>query len=644
MFFYEVLVASPRYHKSAPLTYSSDSSLPIGAIVVAPLQKQKVLAVVVSGVDKPSFVAKPIEKILGPSLPTVSLDLLQWLAGYYPAPFGATVSLFLPQFLLKAPARKAPDAKKIIKPKPLPELTQDQKSALSKIKRSKNTTFLLHGDTATGKTRVYIELAREVLKNSRSVLVLTPEIGLSPQIAAEFEKSFPSSVMIMHSSLTDKERLANWERLARSKLPVVVVGARSALFAPFANLGLVIVDETHEPAYKQEQAPYYHALRTASKLAELHKALLIMGSATPSVVDYFIASSKGIPIIRMQQPAAGKVSLGAPVFVSLRDKNLFSRHPYLSDNLLGSLESTLERGEQALVFLNRRGTARLVICEDCGWQALCPKCDLPLTYHGDNHKMICHTCGYNEPAINACPVCGSTNIIFRSIGTKSVAESLQKLFPKAKVQRFDTDSKKAERLESHYENVHSGKVDILVGTQLLAKGLDLPKLSLVGVVLADTSLYLPDYTSDERTYQLLTQVTGRIARGHRVGQAIIQTYNPGSQAIMSAAGKDWDKFYQKELEERQKFGFPPFVHLLKIKLARKSPEAAELAALKVKEHISTLGLAVQVIGPSPAFHEKSKGMYSWQLVIKSKNRAHLLKIIENLPAGWSYNIDPVNLL
>jgi primosomal protein N' (replication factor Y) len=426
---------------------------------------------------------------------------------------------------------------------------------------------------------------------------------------------------------------------------LIVIGPRSALFTPLSNVGLVVLDEAHDVAYKQEQAPHYLASRVAATLARLHGAKLVLGTATPLITDYFTFSSKQLPILRMQSLAAATDDheLRA-IVVNLRDTNLFTRSRWLSDPLLQMIETNLSKHEQSLIFLNRRGTARLVLCQQCGWQALCPRCDLPLTYHGDTHSLRCHTCGHREVTPAACPVCKATDIVFRSIGTKSLFDELSRLFPKARLQRFDSDNKKSERLEAHYTAVRDGEVDILVGTQLLTKGLDLPKLSLVGIVLADSGLYFPDYTAEERTYQMLSQVMGRVGRGHRAGTVIIQTYHPESPTIQTALDKDFTSFYDTQLKERELYGFPPFYHVLKVSCTRASRKSAEQASGKVAELLRQAVSHLEVIGPTPAFSEKANGKYTWQLIVKAKGRHQLLEAIKHIPANCSYDIDPLHLL
>jgi len=647
MFFYKVLVSSQRYHGNEPLTYSSEDALNRGQLVVVPLQRQTVVGLVSDKTTKPAFKTKPIVSWLEYCLPITSLQLLTWLGEYYPAPIGAITNLFIPTNITLVPRKES----KVSVSAPveiinLPSLTDEQKRTLLSIDGfPKDQSILLHGDTGTGKTRIYLELASRQLARGSSVLVLTPEIGLTPQLVGSFQRAFNELVVVIHSGLSPGERKKAWLSILEAKQPLVVIGPRSALFSPISKLGLIVVDEMHESAYKQEQAPYYQSLRVAAKLASLHKAQLIMGSATPNVTDYYIAKARGVPILRMKELAVSTSHAKSSVrVISAQNKDHFSRNPYLSNELIESLETTLNHGAQSLIFLNRRGTARLVACQICGWQSRCPNCDLALTYHGDSHSMRCHTCGYKAKAIVHCPICSSTEILYKSIGTKSIVETLEHLFPKARIQRFDTDNKKAERFEQHYDQVMSGKIDILVGTQLITKGLDLPKLAFVGVVTADTNLTFPDYTAEERTYQLLTQIIGRIGRGHIAGQAIIQTHNPESYVIQTAISRDWDTFYADQLHERQKFLFPPFCYLLKLSCTRKTIASCMKSAQALLSNLQQLGLPLRIIGPTPSFYEKSAKGYTWQLVVKAKNRQHLVHIAHFLPAGWSYDLDPTNLL
>lgn len=712
MYYYQVWVRSNRYHSNEPLTYSYDKKLSIGAIVEVEMQRQTVLAVVSGVTTKPRFKTKDIVEALDiPPLPAQLLKLAAWLQVYYPAPLGIVAQQLIPAKLstkrIKDGAWLSFDKPKLDK---LPPLTDEQSVALAAM--NKRDTYVLHGVTGSGKTRLYIELAAKALEQSKSAIVLTPEISLTTQLANNFEVVFGKRVIVLHSQQTPAERERAWLACLRATEPMIVIGPRSALFCPIQNLGLIILDEAHESAYKQEQAPQYQTGRVASYLAGLTRSTLVLGSATPAIADYYLAQQKKKPIINLTQLATarhfersgsgaeesvkskgrslhsgrddmrngqdgtgngrgdkgngrGDVGNGLgyrgnakgdhgsaqdnkfKVEVTLVDKkehSLFSRSQTFSQPLLKAIEVALSKGEQTLLYLNRRGTARLVMCENCGWQASCPHCDLPLTYHGDHHQLRCHSCSYHTQPPSSCPVCKHPTVMFKTAGTKAVVDEVERLFPRAKIARFDTDNTKAERFELHYDDIRAGRVDILVGTQLLAKGIDLPKLSTLGIILADTSLYLPDFSAQERTFQLVSQVLGRVGRGHVAGHAVIQTYHPDHPALTAAILGDYHAFYEPELASRQKFLFPPFCYLLKISIRRASLKTAEATAKKIKYDIQRQGHHVRIEGPAPSFYERFQNKYQWQLVVKAAERSELLKIIDKLPANCSYDIDPMDLL
>jgi len=643
MEYYEVWVRSYRYRNDGALTYSSDKPLAIGTLVTVPLQHTPVPAVVIAKVRRPNFACKPISIVHDlPPLPARNIKLIEWLQAYYPSPLGPLLQLFLPGALPKtAPESSATSLPEIAD---LP-LTSEQAAAVEAI-NDQPGTFVLHGRTGSGKTRVYAALASQAIQHGKSVIILCPEISLTPQLARSMQTMVSAPIVTIHSKMTIKQRSEAWVQTLQAMEPQVIIGPRSALFMPLKEIGLIVIDESHEPAYKQEQQPYYYTPRVAAQLAHLHHATLVLGSATPSVSEYFLAEQKHRPILELPNLAIGSAIPVTKIIVDLKDRDVFSASPHLSDPLIAAITSTLARQEQTMLYLNRRGTARLALCRSCGWQASCPHCDLPLAYHSDTHQLLCHTCGYHTASPSFCPVCQNTDIIFKSAGTKAIFEEVQRLFPEARIMRFDTDNKKSERLEQHYDTIHRGDVDILVGTQLLAKGLDLPKLTTLGIVLADSSLAIPDFTAQERTYQLIQQVMGRIGRGHSTtAQAIVQTYNPDNQTLQSALSGDWGSFYETEIAERRAFMFPPFCHLLKLSCRRASSVSAQKAAEALRSELLRSYTHLEVDGPTPAFHEKSAGKYEWQLVLKSKQRSVLLTVVKNLPkSGWNYDIDPLNLL
>lgn len=638
MNYYEVWVRSNRYHGNNGLTYSSTKKIIPGQLVKVPLRNEQVGGVVISQTAKPLMQTKPIESVLKLApLPIQSIELMRWLHHFYPAPIGIVVQQFIPQALKEYQEVISPVSTP--RSEHLPKMTNEQLDAYRQI--GAPDTYLIHGRTGSGKTRLYIELAKDSVLAGRSVIMLTPEISLTSQLELSFRQVFGDGVILLHSTLTPKQRTERWASLLMSKKPMIVIGPRSAIFSPLGNIGLIIIDEEHEPAYKQEQSPYYLTSRVAAKLRELHNAQLILGSATPLVTDYHAAEKLGKPILRLKSIAQKNAQVMHTQIVDAKDRSLFERSSYFSKPLVSAIDDALTKGYQTLLYLNRRGTARVIICENCDWQARCPRCDLPLTYHGDNHSLRCHVCGYSSGAPVSCPKCSNPSVRYLSIGTKAVVEEAIKLFPNARIKRFDADNLKADRIEQNLESIKAGDTDIIVGTQMLAKGLDLPKLSVVGVLMADTSLQMPDYTSNERTYQLIQQVVGRVGRGHVPGTAIIQSYQPDNKTIIDALDDNWVDFYKREEEERKQFIFPPFAHLLKLTVQRASPKVAEQAAEKLA---SSLDKDLIIEGPAPAFHEKQGGKYRWQLVIKSKQRSQLIKLVLNLPSGWTYDLDPMDLM
>jgi primosomal protein N' (replication factor Y) len=644
MYYYEVWVRTPRYRGKTALTYSHTTKLVPGSIVAVPLQREMVTGVIVKqATARPMVTIKSIATIYDlPPLPRSLLAVAAWVLTYYRSAVGAIAQTIIPPAIPIKPLEPTtpPDVQP---PRQLPVLNAEQAAATKAM--SGASSYLLHGRTGSGKTRIYQEVAKAQTASGHSVLVLSPEIGLTSQLVASFESLGIAPVINLHSGMTGRQRFIAWRTILEATQPLIVVGARSALFSPLKNIGLIVVDEFHEMAYKQEQEPRYHAVRVAAVLAREHQSILIYGSATPQVVDYRLAEETQTPIIPLTTVAVSHNVVTKTIVVDLKNRSNFTQSSLLSNALIQAIEQSLQRSEQSLLYLNRRGTARVSLCPNCGWQAVCPHCDLPMTYHGDSHLLRCHSCNTTQLTPSSCPVCKHTEILFRGAGTKAVVEETQRLFPKARIIRFDSDNKAAETLEAQYEPVKRGDADILVGTQTLAKGLDLPLLSTLGVITAETSLQLPDFTANERTFQLLSQVLGRVGRGHRQATAVIQSYSPDSPLLQAAISNDWDGFYSRELEERRLFSFPPFYQLLVVRCRRASAASAERTCNKVVTQLNSLGLEIDIEGPAPALHERSAAGYTWQIIVKARKRAELLKIVDALPSTvTSYDLDPVNLL
>jgi primosomal protein N' (replication factor Y) len=528
------------------------------------------------------------------------------------------------------------------------QLTPEQNIALNEITKSilsKNTRipFLLQGVTGSGKTEIYIRAAQEVIRRGRQAIILVPEIALTPQTVRRFLDRFPGQVGLIHSKLSEGERYDTWRR-ARSGDLKVIIGARSALFAPLPNIGLIVADECHDPSYHQSEPPFYHAVSTAQTYTRLCGAVCVLGSATPTVIQRYQADTKQIQRLDLPKRIFEK---GLPFvhIVDMRDELKAGHRGIFSRLLLNKLESTLTRGEQAILFLNRRGTATYVFCRDCGHVLRCPNCDSPLIFHTDDReRLLCHTCGYERNKPKTCPSCKSKHIREYGLGSEKVEAEVNALFPKAKTLRWDWDTTRKkdahEMILTHFGN---HKADVLIGTQMLAKGLDLPLVTLVGIVLADVGLHLPDPFAGERVFQVLTQVAGRAGRSERGGKVVLQTFDPDNQVIRSASKHDVNGFYEYELEQRKRLGYPPFTRLVRLEYRSTDQASVENEVKRVAQKLSTISRqSTDVIGPVPSFFAKVGGYYRWQIILRGANPQELLREIKL--DGWRVEVDPVSLL
>jgi primosomal protein N' (replication factor Y) len=644
-----------RYYLIAPttvvranepaFTYASETPLAIGTLVRVSVGKKILNGVVVRGVPtKPTFKTKSIESVLVDSpLPEALVQLAFWLSEYYGTHMAVVLQTILPAGLHKTRRESKKDANHPKRMRTNFVLNSEQQAALQSINSAQSGTLLLHGVTGSGKTQVYIEAVKHQAAQGRSAIILVPEIALTPQLVAEFANHF-ANLIVTHSGMTEAQRHQAWLAALQSQEPTVVIGPRSALFLPLQNLGIIVVDEAHEPSYKQEQAPRYSALRAATMLAKYHnKARVVLGTATPAVTDYYVAKNTQNPILRIATPAVQTAPVEAEV-VDLKKKELFRRHRFFSDTLLARIDESLNNGHQVLLFHNRRGTAPTTICEHCGWLAECPTCFLPLTLHADSHILRCHVCNYQMPVPPSCPQCHEPTILFKGIGTKLIETEITKLFPKARIARFDADTHQSEAVHNRYQELYDGNIDILIGTQMLAKGLDLPKLRTVGVVQADSGLILPDYQSEERVFQLLYQVMGRVGRSKLPGNVVIQTFQPDHPIVKAAVARDYQAFYEAEIKKRNIGHFPPFRFLLKLSCSYKTEAGAVNASLKMARELRAKYPYLEVLGPTPAFYERMGGNYRWQLVVKSTKRSELAAIATAIPAGWAADLDPTSLL
>ncbi len=475
--------------------------------------------------------------------------------------------------------------------------------------------FLLFGVTGSGKTEVYLRAASEALKQGRQVLYLVPEIALAAQAIGQLRERFGQSVALLHSDLSPTERLQNWMAI-RSGEASVVLGARSAVFAPLDNVGLIVVDEEHEASYKQESSPRYHAKSAALFLGKLHRCPVVLGSATPSIESFYEAENDQLTLLSLPERAAS-ARLPAVYIDDLTEGFRVGRPSILSADLHDRLERTLARGEQAILFLNRRAYAPFVICRDCGHQMTCPHCTVSLSFHRRDARLRCHHCGYQARPPDACPACGGSRLNPFGVGTEKVEENVAQLFPDARVARLDRDvARRKGALEETLAAFRSREIDMLVGTQIVAKGLDFPNVTLVGVIAADISLNLPDFRASERTFQLLSQVAGRAGRGAAPGEVVVQTFNPRHVAVLTSQTHDFPKFYEALREERRQAGYPPFRRLVNIVLSGENRKAVLDAGDEVQSRLGAGRGDSEVLGPVDCAMERLQGRWRRHLLVK----------------------------
>lgn len=511
-------------------------------------------------------------------------------------------------------------------------LNEEQRAAVQSVwqdyEQGIYQTYLLHGVTGSGKTEVYMELISRVIGQGRQAIVLIPEIALTYQTVMRFYNRFGDRVSIMNSRLSAGERFDQFERAKKGEIDVMI-GPRSALFTPFSNLGLIIIDEEHEAAYKSEQVPRYHARETAIQRAKMAQASVVLGSATPSIESYYKARNGEYLLLRLQKRVQQK-PLAECYTVDLREELKEGNRSILSRKLQELMEERLEKKQQTMLFINRRGLAGFVSCRACGHVIKCPHCDVSLSQHTGG-RMVCHYCGYEEPEPKVCPSCGSKYISGFKAGTQKIEEIVKKRFPKARTLRMDTDT---TRNKDSYEEILSAfanqEADILVGTQMIVKGHDFPNVTLVGVLAADMSLYRNDFHGAERTFQLLTQAAGRAGRGKETGEVVIQTYTPEHYSIQAAAKQEYELFYQQEILCRELMNYPPVWNLLLILVTSKTEEEGEAAAQRLKEQTDRISREAVVIGPASPSVGKVNDIYKRVLYIKAKSYEHLVEIKDRL--------------
>ncbi|MFN8523161.1 MAG: primosomal protein N' [Chloroflexota bacterium] len=662
-------------------TYRVPDDMPIrpGDIVLVPLATRVLPGVVLEVLGRaPEFETRAVEDRLAEDsfIGPLQLTLARWISAHYRAPLFDCLSLFLPpgfsQRLTRAAktgnwrapvlaATEGPPSRPDIVPGP--PLTVAQQSALRHVigamDAQHHQAFLLHGVTGSGKTHVYLEAIARAVQLGRQSVILVSEIAQIPQLRARVEARFPGRVAVIHGELGTAERKIAWERI-RQRTADVILGARSALFAPVRRPGLVILDEEHDTAYKQMAAPRYHAREVALWWGQLAKAPVVLGSATPDVESMYRCERKRYTLLRLPSSYRPATAIGAnprapdtpdrsAEIVDMRAELRAGNTSIFSRDLAAALQRTLAAGEQAILLLNRRGAATIVSCRDCGYVSSCRRCEIPLGYHREGERLVCHRCNRHEPLPVRCPGCAGTRIRYLGLGTQRVESEVQRLLPTARVIRWDRDTTRERGThEEAWRRFSSGEADVLVGTQMIAKGLDVPRVTLVGVVLADVGAFLPDFRAGERAFQLITQVVGRAGRGDLRGQAIIQTYAPEHYAIRAAAAGDYEDLYRREMRFRRANGYPPVTRLVRLVYAASDAARCQRSATRLRkalqDEISRQGIAdISIVGPAPCFIQRLRGRDRWQILLLGGDFARILDRVK-IPPGWTIDVDPVDTL
>jgi primosomal protein N' (replication factor Y) (superfamily II helicase) len=654
---YGEILFQQKVGQADTLTYEIPNEAKIGQAVKVKIRGKEKSGIIWAISDKkPSF--KTLMAKINEPTPLLSenqIEIVNWMSKYYFAPLFKVLKLFIPKRNLerKEVRSKAKDLDQIIRSKEL-NLTDEQQKGVETILKSKKNNFLIHGVTGSGKTEVYSRIAKESIKKNKQVLFLVPEISLTTQMINYFEQSTGITATVINSKLSEGERYRAWESIWKDEAKLVI-GSRSAIFAPFQSLDLIIVDEEHEHSYKQDNSPRYTTHKVAEKIQQLSKnTKIVLGSATPSVETAELLKDSTIKL----QNRIGNKALPDIEIVDLREEFQKGNYSIFSDRLREELIKTLESKQQAILFLNRRGSASSMVCRDCGFKVECDSCELPMTYHAktlQNPSLICHHCGKITPPPAKCPNCKGINIKFLGIGTQRIESEVIKEFPNARTLRADKDTTSTKTgFHDIYKAFKNHEADILIGTQMIAKGLHLPKVNLVGVVLSDIGLNIPDFRTAERNFQLMTQVSGRAGRGKEPGKVIIQTYSPDNTSLLHTKSNNYAEFFNFERTQRKLLSYPPFGKLTKIVVEETSLQKCKDRANQMERNLWKIAREQNFtddleINIYPAYIARLRGKYRFIILIKSKSEKEIIhKVLEKLEKedimdpGIKIDIDPVS--
>lgn len=650
-----------------PLTYHVPASLVskirVGIRCIVPVgEKRRHQAFIIGVVRKPKFKTKSIIAIPD-AIPIFSPKILKFtkeLSRYYYSPWIKFLRAAVPPALgkkgLKVDTLESKKTKFSYNP-PSYSLNDKQKHAISQIvtsiKADRHKIFLIHGITGSGKTEIYLESIFASVKQGKGAIFLVPEISLTPQMIRSFKERFGERLALYHSGLTSRQRREEWLKIKRGEADIVL-GVRSAIFAPVENLGVIVVDESHETTYKQEENLRYSAIQAAFIRGKLQKCPVILGSATPTIETYYQAEKGKYSFIQLTSRVDNRY-LPEVIVVDMNKERLEGNKNIISRRLRDAIKKTVGQGEQVILFLNRRGFSSVVMCRICGYIPKCKNCHLSLIYHSSINMLMCHHCGYKQDIPPICPRCRKSYLKPLGMGTQKVEKEIKKISPDFVIQRMDSDVTGKEKNHSEiFKDFLDEKTDILVGTQMIAKGLHFPNVTLVGIISADTQLNLPNFRAGEFTFQLLTQVAGRAGRGEKGGQVILQTYNPDHYSINCAADYDFDKFYENELNFRKQLKYPPFSQLVSLTIKGTSQNKVRKDSVVLANMLKEKHKGIEFIGPGPCPIEKIRNKYRWRIIIKSTNKTKLARLMRNLKDYWNkiphknenllMDIDPVNML
>jgi len=667
--------------------YNLTGDVKVGSICHVPFGKKTIRGVIASiqntnnshacrqaGIQA-KYKLKEILDVSDVVIPKSYIEIAEWISKYFLCSLGEAVALFLPPTILrpkkieetrykKQPvspgANRGGDTNNIqlsIEQNEIYEQLEKKFIYCSSLSRTKTNTSsqspsalsnnnkaLLFGVTGSGKTEIYLKLVEKCLKDGKQAIILVPEIMLTPQIVGKFEECFPDQVTVMHSHLTEKDRFLAYDQFTAGDKQILI-GPRSALLVPSNSLGLIIIDEEQEDAYKQEKSPRYHAITLAEEIAKKTGAYLLLGTATPRIESYYKTKSDLYDIFILNN-RYHKLILPPAEVVDLREEIKKENYSPISIKMQSAISAVLKNKKQIILFLNRRGMSTFVSCRDCGFVVLCPKCDIPLVYHLNEkyNGLSCHHCDYTASIPTVCPECQSSKIKFFGAGIEKIESEIKKQFPKARVRVIEGKSiKNKNDLAKLHADLKNGKIDILIGTQILAKGLDLENIDMVGIISADVGMHMPHFRAMEKTFQIITQVSGRSGRKHNVGQTIIQTYWPESKAISLASQHDFNAFYKSEITDREELGYPPFCHLIRVVSEDANAQKAKKEIDSVAEKLKSEG--IKFIGPGKCFFSKLHNRFRYHLIIKTKKwpETRIYSIFKSNPY-LIWDAEPVDLL